>query len=185
MEKEHILQILLDLKEAIKKEDLLKIKDLSNKTIHSASIFQDADSIAIAVIIYSLGKIIERKDYRTKPGWEKFYRKVLLNIDFSIDYLKKNDLKKFSLVLKNLRKDIGAVSGKLRKNIQEVFYKASINKASRLYEHGISMEKTAKLLGVTLWELSNYTGQTGIADTKFSKTSDVKSRIKLTMEMFE
>lgn len=185
LEKEHVLRVFLATKEAIKKEDLIRIKDLSNNTIHNASISQDADSIAIAVIIYSLGKIIERKDYRSKPGWEKFYKNLLLDLDILIDSLKKNDLKKFSLRLQKLREDLGKVSGDLKKYIQEVFNRSSINKASRLYEHGISLEKTAKLLGVSLWELSNYTGQTGISDVKFGKTSDTKTRIKLAMEMFK
>ena len=72
----------------------------------------------------------------------------------------------------------------MKKNIQDVFRKASVNKASRIYEHGISMGKTAKLLGITMWELADYAGKTGISDVSESKTLDVKSRIKLAMEMF-
>ena len=79
---------------------------------------------------------------------------------------------------------MGKLSGKLRKYIGEVFRKASINKASRIYEHGISMEKTAKLLGVTLFELAEYAGQGKYADVPETKTTDVNSRIKIAMEMF-
>jgi hypothetical protein len=77
------------------------------------------------------------------------------------------------------------LSGNLKKYIQDVFRKASINEASKIYEHGISMEKTAKLLGITMFELAGYAGQTGISDVPESKTLDVRSRIKLAMEMFE
>ncbi|MBT4257812.1 hypothetical protein HOD88_01350 [archaeon] len=184
LEKEHILQLFKDAKEAIKKDDIITLRELSNKTVHTSSISQDPDNIAIAVIIYSISKILERKDYRMKPGWDKFYKNLLLEIDLLIDSLENNDEKKVSKSLGNLRIKLGNVSGNLKKYIQEVFRQASINKASRIYEHGISLEKTAKLLGVSLWELSNYAGQTGIGDVKLGKTLGVKERIKLVEEMF-
>ena len=98
--------------------------------------------------------------------------------------LKKNDDEHLREHLENLRKRVEGVSGKLKKYIQDVFVKAKINKASRIYEHGISLEKTASLLGITLYELANYAGQTGIPDVSLSRTMDVKSRIKIAMEFF-
>ena len=46
------------------------------------------------------------------------------------------------------------------------------------------MEKTASLLGITMFELASYAGQTGISDVPISRTMKVKSRIKLAMDMF-
>ena len=47
------------------------------------------------------------------------------------------------------------------------------------------MEKTATLLGITLFELASYAGQKPeISDAPLSKTLDVKSRIKIAMDMF-
>lgn len=183
-EKENILKILQETRNSIENEDTPTLKELSNQTIHTASLAQDPDNIAIAVIIYSLGKILERKDYKLKPGWEKFYKNFTLELDSAIQSLKKDDENSLRKNIENLRQKITNRSGNLKKYIQEVFRKASVNKASRIYEHGISLEKTAKLLGITMWELSNYAGQTGIADVKFSRTLGVKERIKLAEEMF-
>ena len=47
------------------------------------------------------------------------------------------------------------------------------------------MEQTASLLGITLYELADYVGKTGISDVPENKTMDTKERIKLAMEMFE
>ncbi|MEK6945462.1 MAG: hypothetical protein AABW63_01580 [Nanoarchaeota archaeon] len=167
------------------KEDVVKLKELSNQTIHSASITQDPDNIVVAVIIYSLSKIIERTNYREYPGWGKFYKKIVECIDHSIKALENNDSKELGVHIKSLRSSIDKLSGKLKIYIQDVFRKASINKASRIYEHGISLEKTASLLGITLYELANYAGGTGIPDIALSKTMDVKNRIKIAMEFFE
>jgi len=183
-EKENVLRIFEGAKEAIEKQDIVKLKELSNRTIHTASLEQDPDNIAVAVIIYSLSKIIEREDYRKYPGWDQFYKTIISLIDNSIIALKKNDEKKFKEDLKLVRQAINKLSGKLKIYVKDVFRRATINKASRIYEHGISMEKTASLLGITMFELAEYAGQTGISDVSENKTLSVKTRIKLAEEMF-
>jgi len=183
-EKENVLRILEETKEAIKKNDTFKIKQLSNQTNNTASRTHDPDNIAVAVIVYSLGKILEREEYKNYPGWKKFYNDTLVYLDKTIDSLKKDDEKGVSKSLESIRNEINLLSGKLKKYIQDVFRKASINKASKIYEHGISMEKTAKLLGITMFELAGYAGQTGVSDAPESKTLGVKQRIKLAMEVF-
>ena len=183
-EKENIKRILEGTIKGIKSEDVVKLKDLSNQTIHTASITQDPDNIAIAVIIYSLSKIIERKDYRERPGLDRFYDNIINEIEHSIYAIRKRDDRHLRIHIERLIKRLEGVSGKLKKYIQEVIEKARINKASRIYEHGISMEKTAKLLGITIWELANYAGQTGIPDVNLAKTMEIKDRIKIAENIF-
>ena len=184
-EKENILRIFKESKKAIENSDSIQLKKLSNQTIHSASVNQDSESIAIAVIIYSLSKIIEREKYQKSAEGKKFYNLIISLIDNSITSIEKGDEKEFKLKLDLIRKAIDKLSGNLKKNIQEVFRKASINKASRIYEHGISMEQTAKLLGITMFELANYSGQTGISEVAENKTANVKSRIKTAENIFK
>ena len=50
---------------AIKGGNSVKIKELSNQTTNTASLTQDPDNIAVAVIIYSIGKILERGNYQS------------------------------------------------------------------------------------------------------------------------
>jgi len=183
-EKENILRIFEETKEAIKEENGSKLSDLSNQTNNTASRTHDPDNIAVAVIVYSLSKIVERKKYRQYPGWNEFYKTVTSAIDSSIVALKKDDEKKVHANLNLITKVIGKLSGKLKQYIQDVFRKASINKASKIYEHGISMEKTAELLGITLFELASYAGQKDLPHPVPERSTDVRSRIKLVMEMF-
>lgn len=184
-EKENILRIFQETKEAISRGDSAKIKNLSNSTTNSASLTHDPDNIAAAVIIYSLSKIIERVNYQKLPDWDKFYKNYLNSIDKIIESIKKEDYEAYRKEIKVIRSGISKFSGELEKSIQDVFRKASINKASKIYEHGISMEKTANLLGITLFELASYTGEKGISEIPGKQTVDVKSRIKFAEEMFE
>jgi hypothetical protein len=184
-EMDNVLRILKETKIAMENEDALKIKNLSNQTINTASLTQDGDNIAVAVMIYSLGKIFERKDYKELPGWNGFYKIIISSLNSSIADAEKNDGEKFRKDLELIIKSIGKLSGKLKRYVQDVFQRARVNKASRIYEHGISMEKTANLLGVTLYELAEYAGKTGISDVPLGKTLNVKARIKILTEMFK
>ena len=183
-ERGHTLQVLEKTKQAIKDKDSIKLKELSNQTIHSASIQQDADSIMIAVIIYSLSKILERTNYQKYPKWKSFFTHLTTHIDKAITALQENKDEKFRDELQGIRKDISKLTGNFKTHVQNVFKKASINKASRIYEHGISMEKTSKLLGISIWELAEYAGQTGISDVNLNITLPIKQRVKLAMEFF-
>jgi len=183
-EKDNVLRIFQETKEAILDGDTAKIKTLSNQTINTASLTHDPDNIAVAIIVYSLSKILEREDYKKLSGWNNFYKTYINVIDKIIPAIKKSDDKNIRENLKLIRQAINKLSGKLKIYIKDVFRKASINKASKIYEHGISMEKTAKLLGITMYELASYAGQTEISDLPLGKTLDVKSRIKLAEEMF-
>ena len=147
-EQKHILDTLKQVRDAVQSKDYIKIKQLSNKFVHHCSIQQDADIISVAVIIYSLSKMLEREDYRKEKNWKQFYN----------DYLR---------TIKNM-----------------VIALAKINKASKIYEHGISMEKTAKILGITLWELAEYSGRTGIGNVNLGVTMQLDDRIKLAEEIF-
>jgi len=183
-EKEHILKVLKNVQTAIQKKDYVQIKNLSNQVIHNASINQDPDCISVAVIIYSLSKLIERKDYAEEKNWNKFYDDYSKNINDMIGYLEQEDIENFREEVHYNRKLIQSLSGNLKVYINDVFRRAQINKASRIYEHGISMEKTAKILGVSIWELAEYAGRTKIGDVNLGVTMPVKQRIKIAEEIF-
>lgn len=183
--KEHILKILEGTKNSIQKGDSTTIKNLSNQTTNTAALTHDPDNIVIAVIVYSISKILERENYKKLPGWDAFYNTIFKCINDTIVSIKNNDEAKIKDNLNCLRNSIIKISGSFKKNIQDIFRKASINKASRIYEHGISMGKTANLLGITKFELANYVGQKEeISERPIIKNIDVKSRINLAMEMF-
>ncbi|MEK6760472.1 MAG: hypothetical protein AABX93_00960 [Nanoarchaeota archaeon] len=184
-ERDNILRILSESREAIKGHDLVKLKELSNQTVHSASIASDTDSILVAVIIYSLGKIIERTEEYGSKECGSICKFSITELQKAETALKKNDEVIFKQSLESIMSFVGKTSPDLKKDVQDILRKASINKASKIYEHGISMEQTAKLLGITMFELASYSGQKGSANVPLAKTLSVKDRVNLAMEMFK
>lgn len=183
-ERNHILNILVNTRKAVERKDYIKVKNLSNRVVHHASIHQDPDVISIAVIIYSLSKLIERENYKIEKNWPEFYNSYCRNIREMITALRNKEIEKFRTKVSSNRELIDQLSGKLKIYINDVFRKAKISKASRIYEHGISMEITAKILGISLWELAEYAGKTGIGDVNLGVTMPIKERVKLTEQIF-
>lgn len=181
-EADNILKILQDTKKALKEKNSFEIKNLSDHTINTASRTQDADNIAVAVIIYSLGKVLE-KEVILNGQWSKFEKQIIIYLDLAIKNLKCGNEEGTRKYLEEIRKKIGQLSGKIRSYIKDVFRRSEVKKASKIYEHGISMERTAKLLGVTMYELAEYAGPIGILDSG-KNVINTKERIKTAEQFF-
>jgi len=181
---DNVLRILEQTLYAVKNDNAAPLKDLSDQTLHVASTTGDPDNIAVAVIVYSIGKILGRPDYRSLKGWDSFSRVIQSSLKCSINDLQQGNEDKFRKDFDFIRKAINKISGKLKVYVKDVFKKAEITKASRIHEHGISAEKTAKMLGISLFDLQEYTGKTGISEVPLNQTINVKTRIKMLEELF-
>jgi hypothetical protein len=183
-EVDNVLRILTETKKYLVDDRPYELKALSNQTIHTAAVSQDPDNIIVAVLVYSLSKVLERDKYREMEGFDEFYSAVTKNLDLAISSLEKNDVDACRTALGKIRNSINKISSDLSRYIKDVFVKAEINKAFKLYEHGISTEKTAELLGVSLWELSSYIGQSTVSEAKIAISMPVKDRIKIAEDFF-
>lgn len=183
-EKDNILDIIQKARKALKSRDALLLKDLSNRTVHSASINQDVDSITTAVIVFALFKLVERPDYANYKDWSAFAEIVDSNLGKAASDLSKDKLEQFRKHIFEIRKAEEKLSDNLKKYIAEVFRKAMVSKASRIYEHGISMEATASLLGITVFELAEYAGKTGISDVDLNITKPISKRLEEATNFF-
>ncbi|MBM3232756.1 hypothetical protein FJZ18_01150 [Candidatus Pacearchaeota archaeon] len=180
----HIIHVLEDAKQALLKKDGTKLSQLSNQTIHCASSEQDASSIMIAVLVYSMSKIVERKDLHRIRNYDLVVKKFIGYLDLALLALKEGNLEAYEGHLQRARIALTSTSLNIKPFIQDVLRKASINKASKIYEHGISMGRTAALLGVTQWELSEYTGQKEVLERNYVSTQDVRSRAEMALRFF-
>ncbi|MBU3924022.1 MAG: hypothetical protein KJ592_03835 [Nanoarchaeota archaeon] len=184
-EVENVLRILRDARRFVEEDRADDLKALSNQTIHTAALSQDADNIVVAVLVYSLGKVMERGHYREMEGWDEFYSAVIKNLDLAARALGKNDVDGARDYLGAIRNSLNEIEGDLSRYIKDVFAKAEINKAFKLYEHGLSSEATAKLLGVSLWDMASYIGQSNIGDAKIAISMDVRQRLKIAEGIFD
>ena len=178
--KRDILSVLDELIEILKEKedsDIVQIKELSNHVIHNASVFQDEDSVSIAVLIYSLSKIIERKQK------DLDYGKISRMLNSCTSTLKNNEDEKFRKSTKDIFNFIRTIDMKLKLYIHEVINQAQIKKGCKLCEHGISIARASEVLGISQWELMHYIGKTTLID-KFSEPVNVSTRLKIARSLF-
>lgn len=178
--KKDILAVLTKLVEILKvkeESDVTEIKELSNHVIHNASVFQDEDSVSVAILIYSLSKIIERKQM------DLDYGKILGMINSCIENLKSSNDEGFRKSIKSIFNFIRAIDEKLKLYINEVINQAQIKKGCKLCEHGISVARAAEVLGISQWELMHYMGQTTVLD-QFSEPVNISKRLKIARSLF-
>ncbi len=172
-----ILSAAIDILKVKEEKDTSELKELSNRTIHNASIFQDEDSVSIAILIYSLSKVIEREVD------ELNYDNILFFLEKAKDYLSKNRIDDYRKIIKRAFTVISGMDSRLKLYIEEVINQAQIKKGSKIYEHGISLARAAEILGVSQWELMFYIGKTKIID-KTKENVDVKDRLKFARGLF-
>ncbi|MAG02474.1 hypothetical protein CMI42_03995 [Candidatus Pacearchaeota archaeon] len=182
-ESAHILNILRKVKKSLQERDYIRLKILSDKVIEHVSVHQDSDLLSVTVIIYALSKLIERESYKKEKNWDRFYKGFLMNINEMIKALEREDMGGFRDEIKQNSKLLQGLTGRLKLYLSDVFRKARINKASKVYDQGISMERTARLLGVSIWEVSEYAGHK--PDVNLAVTMPIRERVKLAEEIFE
>ncbi|RMD58450.1 hypothetical protein D6825_00805 [Candidatus Woesearchaeota archaeon] len=152
--KKDILRVLRQSLKAVSDRDVARLSAISNETIHDASIYQDEDSLTIAILMYSIAKVFARciEKGRTCPLIED-------QISLAMEMLEADDINGYRSAVKEVLSRISALDTRLRMYVQEVIDQAKMKKAGKLHEHGISVARTAELLGLSQWEVQQYIGK--------------------------
>lgn len=173
--RQDILEVLKGGIEALREGDAFRVKELSNNVIHNASIFQDEDSLGIAVLMYALSKTMERGRLDlTEVG------KLLSKAKSSLDSL---NFDEHRLAVKLALKKISEADARLKLFVNNVIEQAQLKKGSRIAMHGISVSRAANILGISRWELMQYLGRTTFHDEAV-ETVNVQDRLALARKVF-
>ena len=157
-----LLGTLKEIKKAIEKKDADALKELSDHTIHCSSIYHEKRAIYIAMIAYSLSKIIEKGDIKRKHGIElnEFIKGMVENIGALIYFLEEKEFDKFNKAITSILKEISEFDSSFGKYVENVLEFAKVQKGTKIYEHGLSLSSVADMLGISKWELMKKVGET-------------------------
>lgn len=181
----HLLETLAQAAEILQKReegDINHLKELSDHTITDASLYQDIDAVSVAIITYSLFKIV--RDFS-----EKDYQRVYQELRSAQDSLQKKDYPRYNQSIKNLFSVIRSCEGKIcktdrsREYAQEVFHAARIKKGLSIFKHGLSIGKAAEIMGISSWDLMDYIGKTKVSE-EYSETLSSKKRLASALQLF-
>ena len=170
--KQDILNVLNKAISYINEEKYVSLSEISNQVIHNASIYQDENSLSIAVLMYSLYKLFAKYSIDKK--------KVIVLLEKARDSLKNNKIRTFQTYISTLFKLIETIDNDFSNYVEQVEEKARIKKAVKIYDHGISLSRVAEMLNITQWELLNYLGNIKLEKEKISR----KDRLKVAEKIF-
>ena len=173
--REDILNILRRVVKVLEKGYFNQLKALSNHTVHNASIFQDQDSIGIAVVTYALEKIVDLSSFDA-PAFRTIFGQALKDLE-------ENRVEAYRDSVGKLFRKIADTDQKLKNYIDHVVEFSLIKKGGKIYEHGISLAQTASLLGINQWELMEYLGTTTVGD-RFQEEIGVRKRLETARSIF-
>jgi len=136
------------------------LHDISNHVLHAIVLYQDKNIVDVAVAIYALDKILETEKYRKRRLMRPFVKEVLQQLGSAKLKLAANDDAGFAAAINGIFETIKKFTKQIRFFIDDLVHYARIKKASKLYEHGLSLGKAAELAGVSKWELMPAIGET-------------------------
>ena len=174
--------ILSALKEAVSllsedEIDFIRLRRLSDHTVHDSSIFQDGFSLSVGVLIYSLSKIIERTKNVNVASVRKLMEEAIISFEKKKDDAGRKSLRQILSIIAQADEEYG-------RYVQQGIPQAAVKKASSLYRHGLSIMKTAELLGVSMWDLQSYLGATNIYEQDID-ISSVRQRLTFARSLFQ
>lgn len=179
-----LIFIIRDSIKAIKKQNLQKLREASNKAINLSSVSQDKYSISISVILYALFKIMEKKHYLQSENYPQIRKTILSELNISRNALRKNKTYILSKSLRKITKELERLDKQAGKFMQEAIESSKIKKAYGLYSSGISTGKAAQLLGISKWDLQPYLGKTRESENPYSQSRPTSERIKIAKGIF-
>jgi hypothetical protein len=160
---------------ALKSDDSFRLKELSNHVIHNASIFQDEDSIGIAVLMYALSKVIERGGLDT--------RQILELLEKAKASLERQSPEEYRMAIKLAVRKVSEADSRLKLFVNNVIEQAQLKKGAKISMHGVSVARTANILGISRWELMQYLGHTTFSEDT-SDQNGMMRRIALARRLF-
>jgi len=174
--KDDIITVLNNSINAIKNADIVALREESDHIVHASTIYQRQESIQTAIVIYALSKILERG--------KTIDARILDAMQQAIDFMKVDNYRGFNTEIKNMLDMINTVDDQLSRYMQHIITEAEIKKGTKVYEHGISLGKTAEMFGLSQWELMKYVGKTRSSEY-MADTVPVEERLKFARGLFK
>lgn len=181
--REDILSILrrtIEILREREEKDIFELKELSEHTTHDASIYQDIDSVQIAIVTFALYKLLERGVEIS----DVYYKRIDEEFHQAYHALTANDFHGYNEHVQNLFFIVKKIDQRASTYIEEVVDKARITKGSKLFEHGLSAKRAAEIMGVSEWELLGYIGRTQVIERYKTGGTSAPERLRFALGLF-
>lgn len=179
-----LIGTLKQIKYAIDGEDSESLRELSNHTIHCSSIYLEKRALYIAMITYSLSRIIEKGPIKkaNEKEFKDFTDDMKNKIGNLINFLEERKFDEIDECIKKMLKNISDFDNYFGRYVKDVLDFARIQKGTKIYEHGLSLSSVAELIDVSKWDLMEKVGETKEFDDPPENVKERFQRLKKIIE---
>ncbi|MBU2100572.1 hypothetical protein KKG83_04895 [Candidatus Micrarchaeota archaeon] len=156
------------IRKAFERNDLVKLRQLSNGLIEEAALKSDKVLAQLSLISYSLQKLLSKPHIIETQKWAEIRKTIIFSLNQASMHLKKKNFGEFKKELNGISEKVFEVDSSMGNYIANIYEKAKIKQASRAYALGLSLMQSVSLTGADEKELLNYIGATKIHDREKS-----------------
>ncbi|GEM_PF-991327 len=176
-------QYLTSIQNLVKREDIVALREMSNKLIERAAITEDKNLVNLSLICYALSKLMKKPHIAESKKWQTF--KTELNKDLEKEIEKPIEKTDISQLLKEVLDDLATFDKTMGNYMMDIVDNARIKQGSRLYALGLSMGQAAQMTGTSKPAIQSYIGSTKIHERHFTSSKTVKDRYRNAKEALE
>jgi len=185
----------MDWKEDLKRVLELIVRDFENRNyskvkkdveriIHSITIYKEKILIETFLVMYSLGKIIERVEVKNYSMVEEVRDKIINILLTSIKLLDENKFKEYLSKIEEIWKIVYYFEKIYGEYIESIKEKAKVRLGYLMYRHGVSLHLIKEILGIHITSLLYYIGKTESFKDEAS-LDEIEKRIRYVEEVLE
>ncbi len=164
MQDNALLKAIDSLKESFAKENALDLRLLSNELIKKAALENSHELASIALVAYSLHKVMNKEHHIRSPKWKTRKKAILSCIEKAHNALKKNDSKAFHKSINSIAFELQRMDRFFGRYVQSIFDKARVKCAADAYFFGLSLSQAADLTHTDRKAVQEYIGFTRSQD---------------------
>ncbi|MBI4399121.1 hypothetical protein HY570_00075 [Candidatus Micrarchaeota archaeon] len=177
-------EIINDIYDAFIDVEIRALRKISNDCITEYSIEHSYDLFLLSLISYSIAKLLEKPHYWKDKTRATLAGKADKALQRSIIFAKEKNQEGFTNSLNQVIQEMTQADVQDKRFVRDMFEKARVKAAARLYAQGISLGAASELTQIDKRDILEYAGKTMMFD-KFGKTKKMKERLRDVRRIFK
>ena len=172
------------LRTAFQIEDTIALKESSQDCLQSAAMLNDQNYASLALIGYSLNKLVSKRHIVIDKKWANIKAKIMRELDLAAYSLSREKPKAFGKSLDTIIEIVTEVDNEFGRYAIGIEEKARLKMASAAYGLGLSLSQASELTGAQKEDVQGYIGWTKMHDEE-GRTMGIEARLRPLRKMFE
>jgi hypothetical protein len=178
-----IAPIIERIRQALRKKDIHQMRKINDECLRELSVQFDRMPYLLALLSYSLGKILSKPRYWKRTGVLEFMRGLDSELEAAGGYAESENEKRLGGRLEKILGRLEKLDLRDKRFVKDVLTKARLKVASTLYAQGFSLGKAQEVTGIDKREILSYAGQTMMFD-RVREEKGIGERLAKLRELF-